>query len=113
MSVKLDSDKLWSRRIQNLRVIIAHQGSNASRLAQETGLGINTVTTILRGESRPRADTLERVCHALGVSNVAMLDSENPISEVRNDLYRLLATMTDDQARRLLDCADEISADQS
>ena len=94
---------LWDRRMRNLRAIIYSQGMNGTSVAKKTGLGINTVNSILNGASRPKYENLEKICQAIGLQNPLMLDAENPLSEVRNSLFGMVQNLREDQAREAWD----------
>lgn len=107
-STRQDSE-IWDRRRRNLRAIIAVRGYKPANLAVKAGLGVNTVNAFLNGSgsSSLKLDTLERVCGVLGIHSVSMLDAENPISEIRNDLYGMVQAMGEDQAKAALEFLKE------
>lgn len=102
----------WPKRLENLRVIMAKRRVTPTQVAREAGLGVNTVNSIVSGKTRPRHDTLEAICRVLGIHNVAVLDSDNPISDVRNELFRLVGSLSEDQARALLERARKVAGNQ-
>lgn len=94
---------IWEKRRRNLRAIMAVKGMNASTVATNAGLSINTFGKFLRGETKTmRWDTLEAVSKEIGISNPAVLDADNPFSEVKNRLYAIIDEMSDDQAEQEL-----------
>ncbi len=113
LGVKTNQNVDWPKRLRNLRIIMAERGMTTGDVSRAGSLGANTVTNILSGKSTPRTDTLELICHILGVHNIAVLDSDNPISEVRNELFRVVENLTDDQARQILDLAQQMSDAES
>lgn len=96
-------DAIWERRRRNLSAIIHYKGQRPSPLAVKIGLGVNTINAFLSGSGQLKFETLEKICTELGLKNVAMLDVENPMSEVRNDLFGLVGDMTDSQAASALE----------
>jgi|GEM_PF-5558338 len=94
----------WGKRRRNLRAIIAVQERNPSEVAVAAGLAVNTLRKFLKGETgKIRADTLERICSELGLASSLVLDSDNPFSTTKNELYELIDGMTDDQAQEELE----------
>jgi len=102
---KLDENaqkELWERRKRNLRAIMAFKGWKDMPLSLEAGFSKNTVNTLLNSSTTPKVDTLERICRVLGLNSIAMLDAENPVSEIRNELYGIVQGIGEDQAREAL-----------
>lgn len=94
---------IWKKRKQNLRAIMAYKGWKDSPLSLAAGLSKNAVNTLLRSETLPKYSTLESICRVLGLNSVSMLDAENPMSVIRNDLFGMVQSMGEDQAREALD----------
>lgn len=102
---------IWEKRRRNLRAIMAVKGMNASTVAKNAGLAINTFGKFLRGETKTmRWDTLEAVSKEIGITNVAVLDADNPFSDVKNRLYEIIGDMSDEEAEKEL---KRILADQA
>lgn len=100
MSSKPSGD-LWDRRRRNLRALIAYKGTNPSAVSKAADLSINTLSKFLRGETHTlRWETLERICGSLNISNVAILDSSNPLSDSKMRLYDLIDKMSEEEAAR-------------
>lgn len=55
---------------------MAKQGVTNYRLAQLTGLSQPTIASMLRGESSPSLDTLNKVCEALNLKITISEDKE-------------------------------------
>ena len=90
---------LWDRRRKNLRALIAYKGTNPSKVSKEANLSVNTLSKFLRGETHTvRWETLESICEILDISNAAILDSPNPLSDAKMKLYALVDKMSDEQA---------------
>jgi len=53
-------------------------GMSQEELAEKTGLSLRTVQRIENGETRPRGDSLKRLCQALGVGMEALLEEKGP-----------------------------------
>lgn len=90
---------VWDKRRRNLKAIIAVQGTNPTRVADAAKLSVNTLSKFLRGETKHmRSNSLEAVCKALGISNIAVLDADNPFSNTKNKLYELIEHMSEEEA---------------
>ena len=90
---------IWDKRRRNLKVLMAVKNHTASSVSRAAKMSINTVNKFIRGETKSlRWDTLETICAVLDVHNVAILDADNPFSESKNQLYKLVDEMTEDQA---------------
>lgn len=104
-----ENDQLWQRRRRNLNLLIHYKGTNASALSRQIAVdnnikfGVNTVNAVLNGPSKPKFETLEMICKALGLHNMSILDAENPISEIRNDLYGMVQAISDEEAKEALE----------
>ncbi|WP_170561434.1 helix-turn-helix domain-containing protein [Ruegeria atlantica] len=104
-----ENDEIWQRRRRNLNLLIHYKGTNASALSRQIAesnnikFGVNTVNAVLNGPSKPKFETLEMICEALGLHNVSILDAENPISEIRNDLFGMVQAISEDQAKEALE----------
>lgn len=97
---------IWELRRRNLNVLMTLKGHNKSTLAKASNKSINTIGKFLRGESKTmRWDTLDAVCKTLGLDSPAVLDSENPFSDTKNQLYELIRAMSDTEASELLNQA--------
>ena len=82
---------------------MAFKGWKDSPLSIAAGFSKNTVNTMLSSDTQPKYDTLERICKVLGLHSVSMLDAENPVSEIRNELYGMVHGLGEDQAREALE----------
>ncbi len=90
---------IWEKRRRNLKVLMAINNTNATRVALESDLSVNTINKFLNGQTKSmRWETLDKVCKTLGVQNPQVLDADNPFSEAKNELYALIEAMTDEQA---------------
>lgn len=98
-----DDAEIWDRRRKNLNALIHYKGMKPSPLAREAGLGVNTVNSFLSGVAKPKFETLEKICKVLGLNNISMLDAENPMSVIRNDLFGMVQSMGEDQAKEALE----------
>jgi len=95
---------MWDKRRRNLRALLGFKGLNASQVALKSGLSVNTVGKFIRGETHSmRQETLDKLCHSIGLSNAAILDADNPLSDAKNQLYEIVAEMSDDRAAEVLD----------
>ena len=98
-----ESGDIWDRRRRNLRALIAYKGTKPSIISREAKLSVNTLSKFLTGETRSlRWESLERVCNALDIPNIYILDSKNPLSESRASLYQMIEKMSDDEAEKAL-----------
>ncbi|SMX27268.1 hypothetical protein TRP8649_01371 [Pelagimonas phthalicica] len=88
---------------------MAFKGYTAKKVADEGNIGVNTVGKFLRGDTHSmKHETLDIVCSVLSISNLAILDSENPLSETKDRLYAMVAEMSDDRAQRALELLEEL-----
>ena len=87
---------IWERRRKNLRAVLAYKGSTATAASKQSGLSINTVSKFIRGETfSVRQDTLDKLCAVAGLSNSAMLATDNPLSANKNRLFEIIANLSD------------------
>lgn len=94
-----DTNELWDRRRRNLRALIAYKNTRPSAVSKAADLSVNTLSKFLRGETHTlRWESLEKVCTVLGISNAAILDSSNPLSDAKMKLFALVEKMTEEQA---------------
>jgi transcriptional regulator with XRE-family HTH domain len=93
----------WDRRRRNMRILIAAQGTVGTSVAREAGLSPNTLTKFLNGSSLTMAPrTLEKVLPLLNLSSVTQLDTDNPISDPRTKLDRIVDKMHPSDLERLV-----------
>lgn len=102
-------DEVWKRRRRNLKLIIQYKDTHPTAVARKIAetkkikFGVNTVNAVLNGPSKPKFETLELICEALGLHNPSILDAENPLSEIRNDLYGMVQAISEAEAKEALD----------
>lgn len=100
--------ELWERRRRNLRALIATKQTNATQIATDAKLSKNTLRKFLSGETiSMKWDTLEKVCKALDIRTPMVLDADNPFAESKEQLYKMVFDMSDEEAKKLL---EELSA---
>ncbi|MEP1934965.1 MAG: helix-turn-helix transcriptional regulator [Roseibium sp.] len=106
------TDDIWERRRRNLRALIAYKGTHPSTVSKAANLSINTLSKFLRGENRTMHwETLEKICTILDISNAAILDSQNPLSDAKMKLYALVGKMSDDEAEAELTRLQQIGTE--
>jgi len=82
---KSENEPKW---IENLRVLIAHKGSNPRALSLAAGLNATAVRDMLEGRAKfPRYDTVESLSKALGVTPAQLMggDPQTLVSQIGND----------------------------
>ncbi|MDX5595633.1 MULTISPECIES: helix-turn-helix domain-containing protein [Stappiaceae] len=103
-TVKPNEEDLWDRRRRNLAAIIAYKRMTPKEVSEKAGYSINTVSKFLRADTKSlRWSTLEAICSVIGLPSAQILDSDNPLSTAKAELYELINGMSEDEARSLLD----------
>ena len=94
----------WDRRRRNLRVLMALADTNATRLAREADLTVNSVRQFLSGAQQTFSeDKLVRILPYVGLSIPSDLDTDDPLKNPRAEIRSILDRLPDDQLRSVLD----------
>ncbi|AUC54276.1 hypothetical protein CDO87_14300 [Sagittula sp. P11] len=92
MTGKID----WERRRVNLRILMAAQGTNATKVARAAGLSPNTLSQFTSGRTSYLSEkTLSKVLPLLGLSATEDLDTDNPLRDPRVAIRRFLDVIPD------------------
>ncbi|UTS79631.1 hypothetical protein [Phaeobacter piscinae] len=107
-------DDIWDKRRANLGALIGYKGKKAAQICADAGIAPNTLGKFMRGESKTLSQkSLEEILRVLG-SNLAALDSNNPLSNTKTELFKLIDGMSEEEALKELDrlssSTDESSA---
>lgn len=94
---------VWEKRRRNLRALLAHKGLNATQVAKLAEVAPNSVGKFLRGDNKTmNGDTLERVLAAADIPSVSVLDADNPFSDAKAQLFKLIDDMSEAEAEQEL-----------
>ena len=94
----------WDRRRQNLRILIAARGTNATQLALSAGLSPNTLTQFLSGHTGSLSSaTLSKILPLLEVTSVEDLDTDNPLADPGIAIRRLVDRLSTSDQYSLLE----------
>lgn len=86
-----DEKNNWDRRRRNIRILLAAEGLDATNLARDIGLSPNTITKFLSGKTptlSPRS--MDRVLPGLGLRSVDQLDTDNPLSDPKIRVQKVI-----------------------
>lgn len=98
------TQELWDRRRRNLKAIMAVKDLKAAPVSTAAGLSVNALTKFLRGQTvQMKWGTLEAVCRVVGIEHPSILDADNPFSDTKSRLYRLIDEMDEREAQEALD----------
>ena len=64
---------------EKLKKICEAKGSTPYKLAKEAGISSSTISEFLKGNSKPRIDTLLIICNQLGISMTDFLEEREVI----------------------------------
>ena len=94
----------WERRRTNLRILIAAANTNATKLSEAAGLSPNTISKFVNGSTgKISEDSLQKILPVLGLSSATDLDTDNPLSDPRGQIRRLLEGVPESEVLKLLD----------
>lgn len=107
-------DNIWDKRRANLGALLGYQGLKPGPVCKEAGLkSVNTLGKFLRGESKTLSEkSLEAIMQVLG-TNLAALDSDNPLSRTKIELHEIIEEMTDAEAKEELERLTALRASKS
>lgn len=74
---------------QRIRFLMKQRGWTAYRLSKNSGLSENTIATILKRNSVPSINTLERICKGFGIT-LSEFFAEGDTVEVSDDTKQLI-----------------------
>lgn len=90
-----DEKKLWDRRRLNLRLHITAAGTNATKLSTDQKLSPNTLTKFLNGQTQTLSNRVaDLILPQLGLESVSQLDTDDPLSDPKIKLNRLISGMS-------------------
>ena len=91
----------------NIKRLMAEQGTDAANLARTAGLNATGVYDILSGKSRsPKVETIAKIARGLGVPLSAIFEEQwNSVPDERQDLLKLFEQMPEAQKELLLQTA--------
>lgn len=93
----------WERRRRNLRILIAAAGTNATRLAADAGVSPNTISKFTSGHTKSFSETtFQKIAPFLDLRHFSDLDTDNPISDPKVAIERLLDQIPDSELPGLL-----------
>jgi hypothetical protein len=103
----------WDRRRKNVRILLAAKGSNPTRMSNAVGLSPNTVSKFTSGKTETLSEqSLSKVVSYRGLGSAADLDTDNPLTDPKVTLRRLIDDLPDDLAPGLLKELSARFADQ-
>ena len=112
MTRQLSDTEMWERRRKNLKAVLAFKDRVAAQVSIEAGFSKNTIGKFTRGETYSlNWNTLEAICKVLDLPSAAVLDSENPLTTPKIELYGILKEISDDEARLVLEAAKSLLED--
>ena len=71
-----DTEEKCMELAEKLKKICEAKGSTPYKLAKEAGISSSTISEFLKGNSKPRIDTLLIICNQLGISMTDFLEEE-------------------------------------
>ncbi|UWQ76795.1 helix-turn-helix transcriptional regulator [Leisingera sp. M658] len=87
----------WERRRRNIRILMAAQGTNPTRVANSVKLSPNTLSKFTSGSTAELSQrSIVKVVEALGLSSVSDLDTDNPLSNPKAVLRQLINDLPDE-----------------
>ncbi|WP_154667807.1 helix-turn-helix domain-containing protein [Leisingera caerulea] len=93
----------WERRRRNIRILMAAQGTNPTKVANSVGLSPNTLSKFTSGSTATLSHrSITKVVSALGLSAVEDLDTDNPLNNPRAVLRQLIEDLPDEVLDPLL-----------
>lgn len=96
--------EVWEKRRRNIHALMGVHRLNGTSLAAKAGLSVNTVNKFLNGSSKTMSEpSLAKIAEALDLASIALLDADNPFSNTKNELYRIIDDMSEAEARAVLE----------
>jgi len=94
--------QMWERRRRNMRILITAAGTDGTNVARSVEMSPNTLTKFLRGET-PTLSTksLDKVLPALDLTHVGQLDTDNPLTDPKIRLQRVIDQIDGPESERL------------
>lgn len=84
--------------IKTIKTFMKQNHITYEDLAKKSGLSISTIKKVLSGISQyPRVDTMQAIEHALGI------DEPQTLSAEQQELFSLIQSLSDDEAKQLND----------
>ncbi|WP_102867623.1 helix-turn-helix domain-containing protein [Pseudovibrio exalbescens] len=98
------NDNRWDKRRRNLAALIAFKRMTPKEVSKKAGLSVNAVNKFIRGNTHSlRWATIDAICEVLDLHSVASLDRDNPLSDTRDRLAKLIDELPDREAEELLE----------
>ena len=76
-----DTEENCMELAEKLKKICEAKGSTPYKLAKEAGISSSTISEFLKGNSKPRIDTLLIICNQLGISMTDFLEEREVMEQ--------------------------------
>ncbi len=87
----------------NLQALLEQRSLSQSQLSERSGVSQKTISNIVRSESSPTLDNIEKIAQALRVS-VSDLLNENPEGKKSNSINSVASSNLAEEAASMLKC---------
>ena len=102
-----DADREYHSMLKRLKEICRQKRVSQYALAKATGMSTSSISSLMKGESRPYIYTVLLICDALGISVQELFGGDqtnaDPDEEALLRLYRLLPEEKREQLQRYAD----------
>ncbi|KIC42219.1 hypothetical protein RA27_02170 [Ruegeria sp. ANG-R] len=92
----------WERRRRNIRILITALDTDPTNFATSVGISPNTLTKFVYGKTPTLSSrTLDLILPPLGLASVDQLDTDNPLTDPRIRLQKIITNLDGVEQERL------------
>ncbi len=106
-------DDIWEKRRANLGALMGAKRMKAAQVCQAAKVSPNTLGKFMRGESKTLSQKSLEAILAVLESNLMAIDSNNPLSNAKTELFKIIEGMSEEEARQELERISSSTADRS